>query len=105
MEYIINIKKVCGKNIVTRDDGKKVRDLIELQWTLIDKIKIDFGNVLVASVSFFDEIFGRLALKYSRSELTEKIIMENIQEYDRALLNDILRSRFRQQELKFQRQN
>ena len=102
MEYKIDIKEFCGKNIVTRDDGKKVRDLIVDNWNNVDKIKIDFGNVLVASVSFFDEIFGPLALKYSRSELIDKIIMENIQEYDRALLNDILRSRFRQKELKLE---
>jgi hypothetical protein len=99
MENKIDIKQFCGKNIVTRDDGKIVRDLIEDHWNKVNKIEIDFGNVLVASVSFFDEIFGKLATKYSRSELTDKIIMENIQDYDRALLNDILRSRFRQKEL------
>lgn len=105
MDYKIDIKEFCGKNIVTRDDGEKVRDVIENQWNNADKIKINFGNILVASVSFFDEIFGRLVLKYSRSELTKKIFVENIQDYDRALLNDILRSRFRQKELKPEDQN
>lgn len=104
MEHIIDIKEFCGKNIVTRDDGKKVRDLIESKWDTVDKIKIDCGNILIASVSFFDEIFGQLAFKHSRSEFTEKIVVENIQEYDRALLNDILRSRFRQKELKLEDQ-
>ncbi len=90
--------------MVTRDDGKKVRDMIESQWSDSDKIKIDFGNVLVASVSFIDEIFGQLALKYSRSEVTDKIVIENMQDFDRALLNDIMRSRFQEKELKTQDQ-
>jgi hypothetical protein len=99
MEIMINIIDLCGKNVVTRDDGKRVHDLIASEWKSADKIKIDFGNVLIASVSFLDEIFGRLAFEYSRSELTSKIAMENLQDFDRALLNDILRSRFRQKEL------
>jgi hypothetical protein len=89
----------CEKNVVTRDDGKKVHDFIVSKWSESEKIRIDFGNVLIASVSFFDESFGKLALEYSRTELTAKLQPVNIQEYDRALLNDILRSRFRQKEV------
>ncbi|MFA5832157.1 MAG: STAS-like domain-containing protein [Bacteroidota bacterium] len=97
---MINIIDICGKNVVSRDDGKKVHDLIKDYWNTSQKIKINFGNILIASVSFFDEIFGRLAFEYSRSELTSKIDVENIQDFDRALLNDILRSRLREKELK-----
>jgi len=100
MEYTIDIKDFCGKNIVTRDDGEKVRFSIEKKWDNVDKIKIDFGNILVASVSFFDEIFGQLTLNHSRNEFTNKVVVENIQDYDRDLLNDILRSRYRQKKLK-----
>jgi len=100
MDYTINIIETCGKNIVTRDDGKVVHDLIVNQWDRVDAIKIDFGNVLIASVSFFDEIFGQLAFEYSRNDLTRKIHVDNIQKFDRALLNDIMRSRLRQQEYK-----
>jgi hypothetical protein len=98
-EFLVNIIECCGKNVVTRADGKKVHDLIVEHWNAAEKIKVDFGNVLVASVSFFDEIFGKLALEYGKNELTMKLKFENIQEFDRALLNDILISRLRQKEL------
>jgi hypothetical protein len=98
-EYSININSICGKNIVTRDDGKKVHDLIIQQWNESTRIKIDFGNVLIASVSFMDEIFGKLAFEYDRQEVVSKLQMENIQDFDRALLNDILVSRYKQKEL------
>lgn len=99
MEKVVNIIEFCGKNVVSREDGKKVHDLIVAQWNSAEKIKIDFGNVLIASVSFFDEIFGRLAFEYSRNELTSKIQVVNIQDFDRALLNDIFRSRLRQKNM------
>ena len=104
MEYSINIIEFCGRNVVTREDGKKVHDLLISQWNQADKIKFDFGNVLVASVSFIDEIFGKLAFEYPRHEITNKLQFTNIQDFDRALLNDILRSRFRQKQLE-QEQN
>lgn len=100
MEYTINIIGVCGKNIVTRDDGKIVHDLIMSKWNEVDKIIVDFGNVLIASVSFFDEIFGHLAFQYSKVDIATKIQLRNIQNFDKALLNDILISRFKQKELK-----
>lgn len=101
-EVKININDTCGKNVVTREDGRKVHDLILSHWNNVDKIQIDFGNILVASVSFFDEIFGKLAYEYSRTELTSKLHPVNIQEFDRAMLNDIMVSRFRQKELQEQ---
>ena len=75
-----------------------------LQWDQSNKIKIDFGNVLIASVSFIDEIFGKLAFKFAREEVQSKIQLVNIQDFDRALVNDILVSRFRQRELEISEQ-
>jgi hypothetical protein len=102
METQININSYCEKNVVTREDGKKVHDYIVSKWVDSEKIEIDFGNVLIASVSFFDEIFGKLAFEYTRNELTSKLQPVNMQEFDRALLNDILKSRLRQKELESQ---
>jgi hypothetical protein len=103
-EYVLNINDACGRNSVTRGDGKKVYDIIINQWDQSNKIKIDFGNVLIASVSFIDEIFGKLAFKFAREEVQSKIQLVNIQDFDRALVNDILVSRFRQRELEISEQ-
>lgn len=98
-EYLVDIKEICGKNRVTRDDGKKIHDIIREQWHSNEKIKIDFGDLLVASVSFTDEAFGKLAFEFSKEEIVSKLKFENMQEFDKALLNDILSSRFRQKEI------
>lgn len=96
---VINVNEICGRNIVTRDDGQVIRNLIDSYWNQSDKIKLDFGNILVASVSFLDEAIGKLALTYSRQELASKIEFLNIQEFDRALVNDILIKRYHEKEM------
>lgn len=92
----IDLKKEYGKQTVTRDDGKVVADRLNKAMKKEDKIVIDFSNILIASVSFFDEAFGKLAFKYSKETLGKKLVLENMEDFDRALLNDILISRYHQ---------
>jgi hypothetical protein len=95
----IDINDMCGKKTVTRDDGERVNKILTDKWDYEKTFQIDFSNVLVASVSFMDEAFGKLALKHSKEDLQKKLKFKNIVKYDKALLNDILHSRFRQKEL------
>ncbi len=95
----LSVQDTCGKNTVTRKDGEQVKKLVLNALKKESKIIIDFSNILVASVSFFDEAFGKLAFEHTKEKLQEKLSFKNIEEYDRALLNDILISRFHQKEL------
>ena len=95
----IDIKKRCGKQTVTRDDGKQINTLISASWGKDEKIAVDFNNILIASVSFLDEAFGKLAFDYPKEDLKKKLSFINIEEYDRVLLNDILFSRYHQKKL------
>jgi len=95
----INLIKECDKRTITREDGKKINDMIVNAWDKEDKIFIDFGYILIASVSFFDEAFGKLAFDYPKEILIKKLSFERMKKYDKALLNDILISRYHQREL------
>jgi len=95
----INLIEKCGKQTITREDGQKINDIIKNVWHNEDKIVIDLSNITIASVSFLDEAFGKLALEYPKDILVKKLSFENMNEYDRALLNDIFYSRFHQKEL------
>lgn len=95
----INLKDICGKKTITREDGQIINYMIVNSWDKEDKIIIDFGNILIASVSFLDEAFGKLAFEYPKDILKTKLSFENMEEYDRALLNDILISRYHQKEV------
>ncbi len=96
----IDLKDKCEKRTITRKDGEIINNLISNNWDKEDHISIDFSNILIASVSFFDEAFGKLAFDYPKETLQKKLSFENIEQYDRALLNDILISRYHQRELK-----
>ena len=92
----INLKAERGKQTITREDGLVIANKLIQAMEKEENITIDFDNILIASVSFFDEAFGKLAFKYSKDTLVKKLTFENIEEFDRALLNDILISRYHQ---------
>lgn len=73
--------------------------MITEAWSKQDEITVDFSNILIASVSFLDEAFGKLTFTYPKEVLTKKLAFENLEAYDRALLNDILLSRYHQKDL------
>ena len=95
----IVLKNHCTKGTITRGDGEAINNMITKAWDREGKITIDFSNILIASVSFFDEAFGKLAFDYNKENLTQKLEFRNLEEYDKALLNDIIISRYHQREL------
>jgi len=97
-EYKISIVEVCRSNRVTRPDGKVVHDLIILHWDSADRIIVDFGNILIASVSFLDEAFGALADEHATKEISERVKLVNITAFDKNLANGIYRSRQKQRQ-------
>ncbi len=83
----IDIIKISGKKIVTRGDGEKINDILTAKWNAEKIINIDFDNVLVASVSFMDEAFGKLALKYDREDLKKEFYSFSYKDYLRNAIN------------------
>lgn len=102
---IIDIKKTCGKNIITREDGEAIRDIVFGNWNRQGKITLDFKNIQIASVSFIDEAFGMLAFAFSRDEMRNKLSFLNMDVHDKELLNRILISRFKQKEAGHTKEN
>ncbi len=94
----INLKEKCVKKTITREDGELIYKIISDAWNSESKIVIDFSNILIASVSFLDEAFGKLAFDHMLEDLKKRLSFENMEDYDRALLNDILISRYHQKE-------
>ncbi len=95
-EKIIKIDEHCGDNRVSREDGLRMREWIQKEWGKHDRFVFDFNNILIASVSFMDEAFAKLAFEYNRDELAGKLKFENLRPFDRALLNDLVMARIRE---------
>jgi hypothetical protein len=92
----LHVATVCGTSRVSRNDGEALRRIIESHWDDPEPLVLDFSSVVIASVSFFDESFGLLALRHPLSELTIRIKVENIKPPDRKLLNSIVLARERE---------
>lgn len=98
----LSVRQVCGGSHVLRQDGARLRSEIERLWSDGEAIEIDFENIRIASVSFFDEGIGVLALRYPLEEIKRRLGIVNIENPDRRLLNDILRSRAKEHEARAQ---
>lgn len=98
-EFYIDIRKIAGTDTVSREHGRKIRKIIEQLLKIKDKITIDFSNLSIASPSFIDEAFAKLMLKYPVDEIRAKLSFVNMTEFDRALLNDLVRARIRERTL------
>jgi hypothetical protein len=89
--FLIEVKKELGSEVVTREHGKRLRELILKGWS-DPPVVVDFHGLRINSVSFFDEAFGQIALTHSAQEL-KKVESCGLEKFDAALLHDIITSR------------
>lgn len=75
-----------------------MRHAIEKAWDGEEPLVLDFSNVSIASVSFFDEALGLLAREHPLEDLTARVKVENMSPSDRALLNGIVLSRAKERD-------
>lgn len=98
-EFYLDIKRMAHTDTVSREHGRKIRKIIEPLLKVKDRIIIDFSNLSIASPSFIDEAFAKLMLKYPLDDIRTKLSFVNMTEFDRALLNDLVRARIRERTL------
>ena len=87
----IVVSRELGGEVVTREDGKRLRLLVE-EGLASPPVTIDFEGLQITSVSFFDEAFGQLARSLGEA-LLDAIKLERIDPFDLALVRDIVHSR------------
>lgn len=85
---IIDISKVCGEDIISREAGQKIRKLILTHWDEAI-IELKFNGRLVGSLSFFDEAIGLLIKREGKTagEMKEKLRFPDLLKEDLILLN------------------
>lgn len=90
----LDVEKVCGDDIISRDAGRKVREAILVNWSE-PVIRILLRGKTVASVSFFDEAIGLLMKNGQKpfDEVREKLQFPDLTQDDRNLLNSVIKTR------------
>lgn len=89
----INIGQKFADDFISREAGEKLRNLILETAEDGDSIEIDFGGKIIASTSFFDEGFAKLAEYGWTKEKLLSIRLKNINERDLKVLMDLFGKR------------
>lgn len=90
----INIRREFASDFISREAGERLRQLILEAAEGDNSIEIDFGGKIIASTSFFDEGFAKLAeYGWTREKLFSIIKLKNINERDLEVLSDLFDKR------------
>ena len=101
MAIKVNVLELCGERVATGDDAAVIRSEVIAAWAAGEFIQVDFGNALIASVSFLDHAVGALALTHDLDEIWCRVDCIHMNELDEQLLQSIfqLRARHRSRSL------
>ena len=91
----INIREEFGQDYTTREAGERLRLLILDAFGRDAVVEIDFSGVKVASASFFDEAFAKLALEgWNREDFYRRLSYIHLHHMDEKLLEQVCKVRF-----------
>ena len=98
---VIDVAKICGADLISRDAGRKVREIMLVSWHEAE-IELRFSGQKVGSVSFFDEAVGLLLKRDKKTveEIKNKLKFPDLLPPDRMLLNHVMETRIQEQRLK-----
>lgn len=90
----INIKRDFSKDFISREAGEKLRLKILEVAKKKGRVEIDFGHTIIASTSFFDEGFAKLAEEgWAQKDFHVRIQLKNINPRDRDILEKLCQNR------------
>jgi hypothetical protein len=98
---VIDVAKMCGEDLISRDAGRKVREMMLASWHEAE-IELRFSGHTVGSVSFFDEAVGLLLKRDKKTieEVRRKLKFPDLLPPDRMLLNHVVEVRIQEQRVK-----
>lgn len=90
----LSIKNDFGDDYISRKAGERLRDIILDSQKEGKEVQVDFSGVIVASTSFFDEGFAKLAEHgWSLEDFESRLELVNINPFDKRVLDEMCRHR------------
>jgi hypothetical protein len=90
----INIKKEFSDDFLSRKAGERLRSMILEATKGNHKAEIDFSGIIIASTSFFDEGFAKLAeMNWTKDKFSSLLTLKNINPKDESILWDLFNKR------------
>ena len=94
-EEILNLEKICGSNIYSRDDGRVLYNRINESLKVADRVIVMFNEKEIASESFLDEAIVEHYMSQQSPNVTNRIILRGVTKPDQMLLGRIFEYRRR----------
>lgn len=86
----VSIKKEFSDDYISRTAGERLREMILAAAKKSEVIEIDFSEITIASTSFFDEAFGKLAQEgWDQQKFNSSVKLKNIKSRDEDLLRSL----------------
>ncbi len=94
MTISINIKKEFSGDYITRVAGERLRNIILDAVARGEVVELDFTGAVVASTSFFDEGFAKLAdFEWDKEKFRSSISIVGMNSRDEKLMREICAGR------------
>jgi hypothetical protein len=89
----ILVKEIFKDDYLTRVAGEKLRNIILENFKKNIKTRLDFSDLIIASVSFFDEGIAKLKKqeKWTIEKINGFVILKNINKNDNKVLQGLLK--------------
>ncbi len=90
----IRIAEEFKEDHISRIAGERLREMILSIWSSInrrdEKVELDFGGLIIASTSFFDEGIAKLALnEWTLEDFQKRITITNLNKRDYGVLKQV----------------
>lgn len=84
----VYLKDDFRQDYISRAAGERLRRMIQNAAEASDTIEIDFKEVIVASTSFFDEGFAKLALEgWDKNRFEQVVKLKNLNPRDAKVMD------------------
>lgn len=96
---VIDVPGICGEDLISREAGRKIRELILSHWNE-PILELHFNGRRIGSVSFFDEAIGLLMKREGKNldEMRQKLKFPDLLKEDRILLKYTMSARIKEQD-------
>ena len=94
---VFKLRKLILSEELSREAALPLRLQIEQIWDNTEQITIDFNSLGLLTLSYLDELIGKLFLIYRKEDVMKKLVIKGLSEGNRQLLGNIVTDRIRKQ--------
>ena len=94
---VFKLRELILTDELSREAALPLRLQIEQNWNNAEQIIINFDGLGLLTLSYLDELIGKLFLIYPKKQVMKKLVIKGLSEGNRQFLGNIVTDRIRKQ--------